>query len=356
MHRTHPPPPIASHGLATLARLVWPVMLEQLLNMFVGLSDTFLAGRYLSQTHLAAMTSMCYVMWMLSSAFAVIALGVAALVARFIGAGDTASATRVTNQGLAAGALLSIVLTLVLWPWDGSIVALMRLDGDSAVYFTRFLTLLAPALPAMMVEQVGLAALRGAGDMVAGLWTMALVNAVNLAVSWLLLSGFGPIAPQGWDAIAIGAASGHCAGALATLALLARGRGGLGLRRRDFWPDGALQRRILRIGVPGGLDLLGQSLLQLFFLSLINRLGEQAAAAHGVAIRIESLSYLPAVAFQVAAATLAGQYLGARDPASAARERARGLRGGRRRDVRRERGHLRRVQFSTQPMRERRQC
>jgi Na+-driven multidrug efflux pump len=60
-------------------------------------------------------------------------------------------------------------------------------------------------------------------------------------------------------------------------------------------------------------------MLQLLFLSMINRLGEQAAAAHGVAIRIESLSYLPAVAFQMGAATLAGQYLGAGDPASAVR-------------------------------------
>jgi Na+-driven multidrug efflux pump len=47
---------------------------------------------------------------------------------------------------------------------------------------------------------------------------------------------------------------------------------------------------------------------------MINRLGETAAAAHGVAIRIESLAYLPGAAFQLAAATLAGQYLGAGDP------------------------------------------
>jgi Na+-driven multidrug efflux pump len=53
---------------------------------------------------------------------------------------------------------------------------------------------------------------------------------------------------------------------------------------------------------------------QIWFLSIINRLGELPAAAHGVAIRIESLAYLPGSAFQVAAATLAGQALGAGDP------------------------------------------
>ena len=80
-----------------------------------------------------------------------------------------------------------------------------------------------------------------------------------------------------------------------------------------LWPDLRLIRRILRIGVPGGIDIMSVIGCQLIFVGLINRLGELAAAAHGVAIRIESLAYLPGTAFQVAAATLAGQYLGAAD-------------------------------------------
>jgi len=52
---------------------------------------------------------------------------------------------------------------------------------------------------------------------------------------------------------------------------------------------------------------------QLIFISIVNRLSTDEVAAHGVAIRIESLAYLPGYAFQIAAATLAGQYLGARD-------------------------------------------
>jgi Na+-driven multidrug efflux pump len=49
------------------------------------------------------------------------------------------------------------------------------------------------------------------------------------------------------------------------------------------------------------------------FLSIVDRLGTIASAAHGVAIRVESLAYLPGYAFQIAAATLTGQYLGARN-------------------------------------------
>jgi putative MATE family efflux protein len=79
-------------------------------------------------------------------------------------------------------------------------------------------------------------------------------------------------------------------------------------------PDGELIRRLLRIGVPGGTDVTSIVLCQIWFVSIVNELGVLAAAAHGVAIRIESLAYLPGSAFQVAATTLTGQYLGARQP------------------------------------------
>jgi Na+-driven multidrug efflux pump len=57
----------------------------------------------------------------------------------------------------------------------------------------------------------------------------------------------------------------------------------------------------------------------LWYLTIINKVGELAAAAHGITNVTESLSYLPGIAFQVAAGTLAGQFLGAGDPQRASR-------------------------------------
>ena len=60
-------------------------------------------------------------------------------------------------------------------------------------------------------------------------------------------------------------------------------------------------------------DAAANAACHLTFLSIVNRLGNVDAAAHAVAVTIESLAFLPGSAFQVAAATLAGQALGARD-------------------------------------------
>jgi putative MATE family efflux protein len=148
---------------------------------------------------------------------------------------------------------------------------------------------------------------------------MVVVNAVNIAVSWSLLLGAGPLPELGWDALPAGAACGHLAGGLLPTIVLLRGRGMLRLNPSALRPDLHLIRRILRISVPAGIDLLSIVGCQLAFLSVINRLGKVATAAHGVALRIESLAYMPGNAFQVAAATMAGQYLGARNHRQATR-------------------------------------
>ncbi|MFM9059609.1 MAG: MATE family efflux transporter, partial [Planctomycetaceae bacterium] len=114
-------------------------------------------------------------------------------------------------------------------------------------------------------------------------------------------------------------AAGYACGAGCVVALIALDRGRLRPARADWRPRLDWARRILHVGVPAGVDGLANAACHLAFLSIVNRLGNLDAAAHAVAITIESLAFLPGSAFMVAAATLAGQYLGARDERRARR-------------------------------------
>ena len=84
-------------------------------------------------------------------------------------------------------------------------------------------------------------------------------------------------------------------------------------------PDVPLIRRLLRVSVPAAVDSLSVAACQLWFLSIVNRLGTTAAAAHGIALQWEALGYLAGAAFGTAAMTLVGQNLGAERPGEAAR-------------------------------------
>lgn len=306
--------------LAPMVRLAAPALLEQLLIMSVALVDQFLAGRFLAPEHLAANGLVWYVLWALPALFGMVATGTTALVARLVGGGKPRQASRVANQAMGVGALFAVVATAAVGLGATPFVQVMGLPHEAAELATRYLWIIVPTIPLMMVEQVGIAALRGAGDTFSGFVVMSLVNLINATVGAVLVTGAWGAPRLGWDGLAIGTAAGHAIGAVLVGGLLARGRAGLRLRwgamTRTSRP---ILRRILRIGVPGGLDMLAIVGCHLWFLSVVNALGIAQAAAHAVAIRIESLAYLPGSAFQVAASTLVGQALGARDPRRARR-------------------------------------
>jgi putative MATE family efflux protein len=312
--------------LRPMLRLALPVLAEQFLATLVMYSDTILAGQYLDQSALAAMALLAYFLWLVTGLFAFVAIGSLAMTARFVGAGDVEMARRTTNQSLLAGLVLSLLIGGGLLLTLGPVVNLLNAEPDVAELTIRYMHVVLPVLPLVMLTQIGPACLRGAGDAVSGMIAMAVVNVVNVAVAWGLICpalaawrhDLG-IPELGWDGLAIGAAVGYATGGLLMLALLIRGRAGLRIAPRWLRPDGTLIRRILRIGIPGGCDILMAVGCQLWFVSIIFHLGSTAAAAHGVGVRIESLAYLPGAAFQVAAAALTGQYLGARDPGRATR-------------------------------------
>src|SRR5262249_19636861 len=97
-----------------------------------------------------------------------------------------------------------------------------------------------------------------------------------------------------------------------------RGRAGLRLNLAQLWPDRDLLRRLLHVGVPAGFDSLSVATAQLWFLSIVNQLGDTASTAHGIALRWEALAYLSGAAFGTAAMTVVGNTPGAAPPPAAA--------------------------------------
>ncbi len=299
--------------LRPLIRLAAPVLIEQLLVVLVAFVDQWLTGRYLHSPHLAAISLVWYVMWVVPSLFGLVAIGAGALTARMTGAGQWEDARRLVNQAYAAGAVLCLATMLVSCLFARPFVSAMQLEPEAARLALRYFYFLIPLYPAIMLEQIGIASLRGAGDTISGFIAMSVVNLINTTVGVVLVTGAGPFPKLGWDGLAIGTALGYLVGAGIVIGFLLRGRAGLQLTRECLRPDIRVIRRILRIGVPGGIDVVSLTFCHLWFLSIINSLGTIEAAAHGLSVRIESIAYLPGAAFQVAAATMAGQFVGARD-------------------------------------------
>ncbi len=314
--------PLLSGSLRrTVLLLAWPVLLEQVLGFAVGIFDTWLSGRIegVSEVATGAVGLAAYVGWLASMLFGLVATGTTALVSRHRGAGETIAANRIMNRslalaGVAGGAVYALIYLLAPW-----MVQLLEMTGEDGRIVVHYLRVDGVGHVATGVTLAAAAALRGSGNMRTPMIVLGLVSLLNVFVSCGLVFGIGGpwgIEPWGIDGIVAGTLVARFAGGLLIVAVLVRGVSGLKIEPGQLRVGGESARRILRIGGPaavdGGVTWIGQFL----FLMIIARLddagrGSAVFAAHIVGVRLEGITYLPAVAWGAAAATLIGQSLGA---------------------------------------------
>ncbi|MDP6115660.1 MAG: MATE family efflux transporter [Planctomycetota bacterium] len=299
----------------TLFILALPVLGEQLLNSFVGLYDTYLAGK-ISKDATAAIGLAAYVGWLASMLFSLVGTGTTALVSRFWGAGENEQANKVANRSIALAALIGVILYGLMYAFAPMLARLQNMHDETYDIAVRYLRIDAVGYMFTSLTLIGSAALRGAGDMRTPMLLLAVVNALNVVVSSTLVFGLGPFEPWGVDGIVAGTVTARVTGGILMLVLLSVGVHGLKLYLSELKVRGELVWRVLRIGLPTSAEGAILWSGHFVFLMIIARLfdgdqGKAAYAAHIIAVRVEAFSYLPAVAWGTAAATMIGQSLGA---------------------------------------------
>jgi MATE family multidrug resistance protein len=296
-----------------VTRLAMPAVAEQVLNMTVGLVDTFLVG-HLGADAIAAVSISNQVVMLSNVLFSAVATGSTALIARCVGAEDLPTANRAVSQSMLVGAALGLSTTILGVVLAPQAVRLMGATGEAEPLGASYLGIVSYTFLLSTWMFVGMACLRGAGDTLSTMRVMMLVNGVNIVVASLLIYGPLGLPRLGVVGSALGAASGRAVGAVVVLRMLLRGRAGLRLDWRRIRPDLEVIRRVLRVGIPTGVEMMLFRLADMSYFRVVTSLGMAACAAHAIALNAQSLSFSPGFGFAVAATTLVGQGLGARDP------------------------------------------
>ena len=152
-------------GVTVVLALALPVLADQLLGVMVGFVDMALAGHVLkTDAHIAAMGSLAYLMWLLFTLFASVAIGATAVIARLVGGGSQREAAHAANQAFLLGLLFAVPIALLYGLGGKTLAHWLQLDGEAATLVGRYLMIVACSVPLVAIQRVGIAALRGAGD------------------------------------------------------------------------------------------------------------------------------------------------------------------------------------------------
>ena len=146
-------------------------------------------------------------------------------------------------------------------------------------------------------------------------WTVMLVNvagaAVNIPLDYCLINGIGPFPELGILGAGIATVTASATTTAILLILIFRKEN---RERFSTWRAGALDGelfgRLMRFGVPSGVQFFLEIFGFTFFIQMLGRLGDLELAASNIVLSIETLSFLPMVGFHIGNATLVGQAIG----------------------------------------------
>lgn len=316
-----------SLGRQVLSLAIWP-LLEQILSFMVNTVDLILATRMTDgEARIAIMDALGlggYVMWLMMILQGATAAGVLAIVARAAGSRKANEAREGLVQGILAGLVVGTISGLIMRFTLPFIIKAFGLSPDAAVAAFDYLSVLVWSCPVLGIFYACTNALRAVGDTRTPFFIMLVINLANVALSACFVFLDPPVGGMGISGLALGSLLAWILGAIIVVGFLFQQNQPktdeitLTLREVSWVPQREMILRICRIGLPNGFEMLGMWFIHSYVIRFITGLPyDGALAAHIMAIRIESLSFMPGFAIGTASATLIGQYLGANNPAMA---------------------------------------
>jgi MATE family multidrug resistance protein len=305
-------------GMREVFVLATPVVLTQLSATAMGVVDSAMVGR-LGPTPLAAVGFASIWMWTIFSLLYGTASGIQTFVSQADGAGETRSCGRWAWQGFYVITPAALVFIAVLAPLAGPLLTLLGPSAELQSSAREYITARLAGEAGFAVLMVLTSFFRGIGDTRTPLYVMLLANAVNAMLDYGLI--FGELGLPAWGVSGAGAATavGSWVGAAGLCLAFRRRVVRERFDTRPVAPERAAIARFIRTGAPiGGQWCIGMTAFACF-TSVVARMGDASMAASQAFVMLLSMSFMQAVGISIAASTLVGRYVGARDEAGAKR-------------------------------------
>ena len=285
--------------------LAWPVVAEMTCLVIGGVLTTAMVGRFgavaVSAVGLATLLQVTSAM-----VIAAAGTGAGALIARAYGATHMEKARELAGQAIVIGFGMSIVASVLLYNGGKLLIAFASPDAEVVEMASRFLAVMAFFLPFMSITSVSLASVRATGKTRVAMCVAIIGQLFSLSVTYSMLFIF----KIGVFGAICGMASSWSVASLMSF-LAVRSDYTIGLRLRHILP---IRRdviaNVLKISMPAAVEQFAIQSGRVAFSLLMATTGAVQYAGHNVALQIESISFMPGMAFGIAAMTLVGQNLG----------------------------------------------
>lgn len=300
--------------IRTVLTLALPAVFEMCLYMLIWVVDTAFVGNYGGNVAVSAVGFGSEIIYTIIGVFIFLGVntGITTMVAQNIGAGRKEAAEEFLAQGLLIGLFLAILLSLFLGFFSNQLLTLAGVKGEVLYYGTIYMQIVSIGVFFNILTSMLNAGLRGTGNTIVPLLGAIFMNVVAIFLDWVLIFG-----KFGFPALGVaGSAYATVLSYLASFAFTVVYYFKYSQFKLRFnylmKANKEYLSKIIGLAIPSGLQEAVFNVARIMTSVFVIHLGSTAFAASQITIAIESISFMPGWGFAVAATTLVGQQIGAR--------------------------------------------
>lgn len=294
-----------------LKKLIFPLLVEQLLAVTVGLTDSIMVAS-VGESAVSAVSLVDNINILLIGLFSALATGGAVVAGQYIGHGDRRKACTAGEQMLVFvfAMALGIMVLIYLGKYFILNIVFGQISQEVHDYADTYLMIVMASIPFLALYNCGAALFRVQGNSKISMQTSLLMNSINVIGNAVMIFGLHCKV----EGVAIPTLVSRVVAAFVIVILLRNQELEVHISkpfRYRFLPG--MVKRILQIGVPNGVENSMFQLGKLVLLSLISTFGTTAIAANAVSNSVAAFEILPGQAVGLALVTVISQCVGAGD-------------------------------------------
>jgi putative MATE family efflux protein len=284
-----------------------PMLIGNVLQQLYNMVDSIVVGNYVGKIALAAVGTGFPIIFLMASLFIGIGIGATILISQYIGAGDINNVTKTSQTIYTAMILCSIPMSIIGIIFCEPILLLINTPADVMPMAKQYMVIIFAGMIGSFGYNINAGILQGFGDSKSSLLFLAIATIINIVLDLLFVVVFKWAVPG----VAIATVIAQTFSWIFGIIYMKKKYDVLNFSIIKFYFDKEIFKKILKLGLPTGIQQALFSVGIMSLQSLVNSYGSDFMAGFNAANKIDTFAFMPIQSFANAVTTFTGQNIGA---------------------------------------------
>ena len=284
-----------------------PLIIGNLLQQMYSTIDSIIVGHYVGKSALAAVGSSTSIISLLIAFSQGASVGAGVVISQYMGARDKKSVHSAVHTAAAVAVLLGLALTAAGVLMSGQLLVWMQTPDDVISDSTLYLRIYSAGLVFNVVYNMATGIMNAAGNSRRPLIYLGAASVTNIVLDMLFIA----VGGMGVDGAAIATDVSQAVSCVLAMLYLFRVDADYRISPKDMHINGHMLSKIIKIGLPTGIQSMVISLSNVIIQSSVNSFGSTQMAGFGAYMKVDGFNILPVLSISMAVTTFVGQNYGA---------------------------------------------